>query len=90
MTRISPIAAIENDQRAVVAPHLNTRRVAAMAQRESTRLGEGSAGTPKPDVHPSTPARPRGCWTEGGKDDASPRPLSATRGMNEGQPQRRR
>jgi hypothetical protein len=47
-------AAIEDDQRAVIAPHLNTRRVAAVAQRGSTRLGQGSAGTPKPDIHPCT------------------------------------
>src|SRR5262245_60117805 len=53
-------AAIEDDQRAVVAPHLNTRRVAAVAQRDSTRLGQGSAGTPKPDIHPCTLARHRG------------------------------
>src|SRR5215471_18042946 len=53
-------ATIEDDQRAVVAPHLNTRRVAAVAQRDSTRLGQGSAGTPKPDIHPCTLARHRG------------------------------
>src|SRR6266480_6721645 len=53
-------AAIEDDQRAVVAPHLNTRRVAAVAQRDSTRLGQGSAGTPKPDIHPCTLARLKG------------------------------
>src|SRR5262245_17133554 len=56
-------AAIEDDQRAVVAPHLNTRRVAAVAQRDSTRLGQGSAGTPKPDIHPCTLARVKGCST---------------------------
>jgi hypothetical protein len=32
-------AAIEDNQRAVVAPNLNTRRVAPVAQRDSTRLG---------------------------------------------------
>src|SRR5215831_18090190 len=53
-------AAIEDDQRAVVAPHLNTRRVAAVAQRDWTRLGQGSAGTPKPDIHPCTLARLKG------------------------------
>src|SRR6266480_953337 len=52
--------AIEDDQRAVVAPHLNTRRVAAVAQRDSTRLGQGSAGTLKPDIHPCTLARLKG------------------------------
>src|SRR6266550_9388810 len=53
-------AAIEDDQRAVVAPHLNTRRIAAVAQRDSTRLGQGPAGTPKPDIHPCTLARLKG------------------------------
>jgi len=31
-----------------------------VAQRDSTRLGQGSAGTPKPDIHPCTLARLRG------------------------------
>src|SRR4249919_520986 len=73
-------AAIEDDQRAVVAPHLNTRRVAAVAQRDSTRLGQGSAGTPKPYIHPCTPRAPQGCRIEDGRDDAGPRPPSAVSG----------
>src|SRR6516165_6042562 len=72
-------AAIQDDQRVVVAPHLNTRRVAAVAQRGSTRLGEGSAGTPKPDIHPCTLPRLEGGCTEDGRDDAGPRPPSGTR-----------
>src|SRR5215467_11205101 len=52
--------AIEDDQRAIVAPHLNTRRVAAVAQRDWTRLRQRSAGTPKPDIHPCTLACLRG------------------------------
>src|SRR5215831_9736225 len=77
--------AIEDDQRAVVAPHLNTRRVAAVAQRDWTRLGQGSAGTPKPDIHPCTLARLKGATAEDGRDDAGPPPsLSHShRGMNE-------
>src|SRR5436190_9364945 len=68
-------AAIEDDQRAVVAPHLNTRRVAAVAQRDSTRLGQGSAGTPKPDIHPCTFARLRGAAPRTVGDDVGPRTL---------------
>ena len=53
-------AAIEDNQRAVVAPHLNTRRVAPVAQRDVQRAWLRIRGYPKTGYPSCTLARLRG------------------------------